>query len=302
MIKLETITPIHHYSGKLLIGDASEIVTKIKENLDKDDPFLDWDSMDFFYEIEKIKKFDSSKYYCMPHSGGGFHQLFYTSDNQDITGFFIDTASSEFRIEPWLPRKFYSKKHNDELFHNIKKSIETSKPIAEFECPSKKILLCQAGGEIIFYNENDQVSIDYKNKSTNDIILELEEYSDDPKVKFSNFMSNVKDYTFDFWIDDIFESKFQIYEIIFQNKKIENFADYYATYYADEKKLNKKKYLNEKEKEKMKKWTEDQLGGLGMPDNILGKDHLDRGTAPIEEYKSYVDDNGFLMGYYFKVV
>ena len=232
MIKLETITPIHHYSGKLLIGDASEIVTKIKENLDKDDPFLDWDSMDFFYEIEKIKKFDSSKYYCMPHSGGGFHQLFYTSDNQDITGFFIDTASSEFRIEPWLPRKFYSKKHNDELFHNIKKSIETSKPIAEFECPSKKILLCQAGGEIIFYNENDQVSIDYKNKSTNDIILELEEYSDDPKVKFSNFMSNVKDYTFDFWIDDIFESKFQIYEIIFQNKKIENFADYYATYYA----------------------------------------------------------------------
>ena len=302
MTKLETVTPIHHYSGKLLIGDATEIVNKIKENLDKDHPFLDWDSMDFFYEIEKIKKLDSSKFYCMPHSGGGFHQLFYTTDNQDITGFFIDTASSEFRIESWLPKNFYSKKHNEELFHNIKKSIKTSKPIAEFDCPSKKILLCQAGGEIVFYDENDQVSIDYKNKSTNDIILELEEYCFDPKIKFSNYMSKTKDNTFDFYIDDIFESKFQIYEVIFQNKKIENFADYYATYYANEKNLNKKKYLNEKEKEKMKKWTEEQLGGLGMPDNILGKDHLDRGTAPIEKYKSYVDDYSFLMGYYFKVI
>ena len=177
----------------------------------------------------------------------------------------------------------------------------TSKPIAEFECPSKKILLCQAGGEIVFYDENDQVSIDYKNKSTNDIILELEEYCFDPKVKFSNYMSNTKDHTYDFYIEDIFENKFQIYEVIFQHKKIENFADYYATYYANEKNLNKKKYLNEKEKEKMKKWEEEQFGGYGISD-ILDKDHLDKGTAPIEKYKSYVDDYSFLMGYYFKVI
>ena len=56
----------------------------------------------------------------MPHSGGGFHQLFYTRDNQDITGFFIDTASSKFRFESWVPKNFYSKKHTDELFDNIK--------------------------------------------------------------------------------------------------------------------------------------------------------------------------------------
>ena len=57
-----------------------------------------------------------------------FINYFYTRDNQDITGFFIDTASSKFRFESWVPKNFYSKKHTDELFDNIKKSIETSKP------------------------------------------------------------------------------------------------------------------------------------------------------------------------------
>jgi hypothetical protein len=51
----------------------------------------------------------------------------------------------------------------------------------------------------------------------------------------------------------------------------------------------------------MKKWEEEQFGGYGISD-ILDKDHLDKGTAPIEKYKSYVDDYSFLMGYYFKVI
>ena len=44
------------------------------------------------------------------------------------------------------------------------------------------------------------------------------------------------------------------------------------------------------------------FGGLGTPDNILGKDHLERGTTLIEKYKDYVDDNDFYTGYYFKAI
>lgn len=301
--RIESMTPIHHYSQKLLVGDAIEIVSKMKKNINtekENNPFQDGD-WDYLNDIKEIKKYKNLKFYTMPFSGGAYHQLFFSKDEFDNeNGFYLDVASSEFRHESWVPKAFYSKKHYDNLLKIIKNSLDTSKPISELECPSKKVLFCQTADDVLFYNEKEVVSIDYKNRSIKDIILELEEYCITPKVKFSNFMSHEKDYTYDFFIDNKLHKKFEIYKIFFQNKTVDSFADYYATYYANEKNLYKRKYMNKERKEKMKEWQKDQLGGIIPWDDIMGKDYLDKGDVPIDRYKSYVDDNDFFMGYYFK--
>ena len=300
MKKIESITPVHHYGGKLIIGDAAEIINKIKQSLGGDDPFIVPNSIEFINEIQNLKKLDTFKFFCMPHSGGAWHQLFYTIGDKNIQdGFFIDTASANFRIEPWLPKKFYTQSHSKELFENVKNSINNSKPVAEFDCPSKKILLCEARGEIAFYGEEGKISIDYKNKSTNDIIKELDQYCFEPKIKFSNFSSKTKDFTFDFYIGDVTSEKYEVYKIELQNKKLKDFANYYAKYYLDEKDLYKKNYLDKKQKNILNKWREEQLESLNLS-LLIEKDSFNKGTADIEKYEYYTNDYGFVMGYYFK--
>ena len=132
MKKIDNITPIHNYNSKLLIGDAHEIILRMKNFIDKDGhPFWNNDG-DYYNQIEDVIKSTNYKYFCMPHSGGAFHQLFFTYKNNLIDGFYIDTASAEFRLEPWVPESFYSKQHKDVLYENIKQSINKSKPISIF--------------------------------------------------------------------------------------------------------------------------------------------------------------------------
>ena len=307
MKKIDNVTPIHHYNGRLLVGDAYEIIKKMKDSIGGEHPFIDTDEGEFYNQIEDIKKTTNLKYFCMPHSGGAIHQLFYTYKNKFTkNGFYIDTASTEFRFEPWVPKEFYSTKHFDELYENIQKSVKNSKPISTFECSSEKILLCQGKDEVLFYvdiKDKERAIIDYKNNSVNSIIKELEEYCFEPKVKFLNHFSNTNDYTYDFYIDDVFIKKFEIYEIFFQKQNLNDFSKYYSKYYANEKNLKEKKVLDDKGKKQMKEWTERELGRYGMnPDEIFGKNHLDKGTAPIEKYERYIDDNKYFMGYYFKGV
>lgn len=304
MKKIDNITPIHNYNSKLLIGDAHEIILRMKNFIDKDGhPFWNNDG-DYYNQIEDVIKSTNYKYFCMPHSGGAFHQLFFTYKNNLIDGFYIDTASAEFRLEPWVPESFYSKQHKDVLYENIKQSINKSKPISIFECSSNKILLCQTYNEVLFYvdiKDKEKAIIDYKNKVVSTIIEELEEYCFEPKVKFLNYMSNEKNFTYDFYIDDTPFKKFEVYKIFFEKQNVDEFANYYATYYADEKNLNKKKYLDKKSKAQVKEWTESEFGRYGInTEKILGKNFSDKGTAPIEKYERYVKDNKYCMGYYFK--
>ena len=64
-------------------------------------------------------------------------------------------------------------------------------------------MLCQSVDTVLFYvdvKDKEKAEIDYKNKSVNSIIEELHEYCFEPKVKFLNYMSDTKDYTYDFYI------------------------------------------------------------------------------------------------------
>ena len=306
MKKIDNVTPVHHYNFKLLIGDAHEIITKMKKSHDEDEhPFWN-DDADYYNQIEDVKKLSKYKYLCLPHSGGAYHQLFNTYKDDLINGFYIDTASAEFRHEPWVPKPFYSTNHLEELYINIDKSVEKSKPISTFECPSKTILLCQSVDEVLFYvdvKDKEKAEIDYKNKSVNSIIEELHEYCFEPKVKFLNYMSDTKDYTYDFYIEYVTFKNYEIYEIFFQKENIDEFSKYYAKHYANEENLKEKKYLDDKSKKQMKEWTDREFGRYGIdPDKVLGKNFSDKGTAPIERYEEYVKDNKYLMGYYFKGV
>ena len=49
----------------------------------------------------------------------------------------------------------------------------------------------------------------------------------------------------------------------------------------------------------MKDWTKEQLERFSLEKLSDQIDH-EEGNAPIDRYKRYIDDYGYLMGYYFK--
>ena len=299
-MKLENITTVHNYSGGQYLGDAGLAIQFMKENDYGHLYFWDDDKDEYRVRIDSLSDDKEKNGYVMPHSGGGWHELFYSLEGKKKSGFYIDTACAEFRQNSWVSNEIREKKHLSILSNCIESSIKDTKPISVLHSPSKKLLLCGTSGEVEFYTTNKKYKIDYKKNSTEKIISKLFEYCWEPKCKFINYNSNLDTVCLDFFIDDLEYKTFEVYPVFASSKDIDFFAIYYATFYCDEKDLYKKIHLDEGQKSFMRDWTKEQVDKFTLEklsDQI--EDSFISGISPIQKYKRYIDNDGYLMGYYF---
>lgn len=308
---------IHIYRGVLVIGDAYEMISEIK----KGDAYFN-----FFYDdkkteeyinpIDKLDEFKTYRVFSLNHHGGCWTPIFNSErEGQFTDAYFIDTASAHLHHSWWKPETCGSKEHLKLLNQMIEKSLDKyhKSPVdkktlkrkvwgsIEISIPSGKILFMGASNEVPFTTKGEEIKIDYKTKTKEEIFEQLHKLCFEPKCKFVNFQTPFDEYTFDFHVDNLSfkgHSSHLIYKIESLVEDIDWFATYYAKYYIEEKDIHKKQKPTKKEVEEVKKWSDEQSERYGLKPRSF-KEHEERMSEPlIERYKYYIKRFGFTHGYY----
>ena len=310
-IKANPITSIHHYSGRLLFGDAIKILAEMKKGNAYFNSFYNEKKQVFVNEIENLKSNQKIEFFTLPYEGGAYHELFYLKNKiGEGIGFYIDTASAYFVQEPWKPEVFYTDEHRYFLGDIISASLKKAKLHSKFYCKSKSILATECGDNVKFVSD-EQRCLDHTKMSIKEVKKKLDELCYEPKCTFVNFVGTRNDkLSHDFFIDgDDFHTNFSIFELKIdhikkssKNEKILDFATYYSKYYTNETNLFENIKLSEKDEEYvknyMKRWTSEQLDNYELDLDKLGIE-TDQSQAPIERFKDHIKDHGTTMGYYF---
>ena len=308
-IKAIPTTPIHHYSGRLLFGDAIKILTEMKKGNAYFNSFYNKKKEIFVNEIENLKNNQKIEFFTLPYQGGAYHELFYLKNKiGESIGFYIDTASAYFVQEAWKPKAFYTNEHQYFLGDIIATSLKKAKLHSKFYCKSESILATECGDNVKFVS-NEQRCLDHAKMSIKEVKKKLDELCYEPKCTFVNFVGTRNDeYSDDFFIDNcdtnfsIFELKIDHIKKSSKNKKILDFATYYSKYYTNETNLFENIKLSKKDEEYvknyMKRWTSEQFDKYELDLDKLGIE-TNQSQTPIERFKDHIKDHGTTMGYYF---
>ncbi|MBD1173432.1 hypothetical protein IDG88_02570, partial [Pelagibacterales bacterium SAG-MED03] len=79
-------------------------------------------------------------------------------------------------------------------------------------------------------------------------------------------------------------------------KNLTWFSNYYAKYFTDEKNINKKQKLDKKKINMLKNWKDEKFKNLGIDPNLVDIEK-EFTKAPIEKFKEYINEFGYLHGY-----
>ena len=300
MKKFQWITNVHVYSLPLVVGDAHHIINQLKVGDAYFNYFYNDDNENFINEIDKIKEKDV-ECFTLNFGGGRWFPIFdllRDKKKYEIEGYFIDCASS--KLVPYFqrPECFFSDEHIEIINKNIEISLK-KKPLFNLTTKSKKILFMETDDQVKF-NTKEEINIDYS-LSAEKIFNDLYDIYNSDKIKFINFDHSADNMTFDFHIDRLSSTKYEVYKIDSFKKDIDWFASYYAKFHTDEKDIYNRKKTPKEVIKKTQKWMEQFTKPLGI-DLDKVKETYDPDAPSIEKYKSFVEDYGFFHGYYLKAI
>lgn len=271
--KIRWHTNVHIYGLSLAIGDAHFLIDKIK-NMDA--------FSDYFYNddgshgrqnepegfVNEVKDIIGKTVNCFTLNidGLGWFPVFdsYAKGKEyiEIDGYYIDYGAADCTRQFERPKCFFDKKHIKIINSMIQKSLE-NKPIFNLSFPSKKILFMETKSAVPFVTE-ENVKVDYT-KSISEIFEQL--------LKISN--------------NDYYDNEKK--KLTFINGMFSG-TEFTYDFHIDKLSSNKFEVFKVESLEKDMDWITKYYSKYTS------------GKKNINDFKSYVEQHGFLNGYYLKAI
>lgn len=296
-------TNMHIYSGALVIGDAFEIIDALKKGNAYSNLFYKKNT--FTNLVDEIKKDKLVKHISLTSSGGSWTPIFGAGMNGPFGGcglYYVDYASSILNSSFVLPKTCFSSSHKKILEKLWVKTLKKNE-IFKMSLPSKKMIFMEAGDDIkIPTKKNIDIKIDYKNQSSLEIFNQLFTICHNPKgIKFHNFECSIDTQSLDFYVDNLEDNFAKVYKVESLEKNLAWFSNYYAKYFTGEKNINKKQKLDKKKVNMLKNWKDENFKNLGFDPNLVDIEK-EFTKAPIEKFKEYINEFGYLHGYLINII
>ena len=293
----ELQTNMHIYSGALVIGDAFEVINALKKGNAYSSLFYKKNT--FTNLVNEIKKDKLVKHISLTAGGGSWTPIFGSGNSGPFGGcitYYVDYASSILNSSFALPKACFSSSHKKILEKLWVKSSKNE--IFKMSLPSKKMIFMESGDDIkIPTKKKNAIEIDYKKKSQLEVFNQLFTICHNPKnIKFHNFECPLDTKSLDFYVDNLQGNFARVLKVESLEKNLTWFSNYYAKYFTDEKNINKKQKLDKKKINMLKNWKDEKFKNLGIDPNLVDIEK-EFTKAPIEKFKEYINEFGYLNGY-----
>ena len=305
-------THVHIYGGQLIFGDAYEIIKVFKKDHDVKNvhPF---ESNKI--QIKNLKQNKIHSFVSSDHDGGCWTPIYTCKKKSNyVDSIFIDTAAAHLFPYYKCPDVCKSKNHLkiiNEMIEKVllenKEKIGTKKDVArKLNFKSQSILFTQSGGIVNFHTKDDKFRMDYT-KTVEEIYKQLDKLYWNPDVKFLNYELQEEEITFDFYVDGLSYGGYGgnshlMYPVKSLVEDVDWFANYYAKFYGDERDLYAKQKPKKEDIKAVKKFQDKySFLGVGLNNSFTeDEDEIEQSMQKplIESYKSYVEEHGFIHGYY----